>query len=86
MKLNEVSFGHASAVVVAVFYVGCALLVAVLPDLFRAISQSWFHGIDIGSIWTGSSRGNFVLGLVSAVVLGWVSGWGFARVYNKLTK
>lgn len=86
MKLNAVAFGHAAAVVTAAFYVGCAVLVAVLPDLFKAISQSWFHGIDIESIWTGSPRGNFVLGFASAVVLGWLSGWGFAWVYNKFAR
>lgn len=83
MKLNEQALANASAVLVAVVYVVCALFVAVLPDLSLAVAGSWFHGIDLESIWTGTPRGNFVLGLVSAVVLSWLGAWAFARVYNR---
>lgn len=83
MKLNEQALANASAVLVAVVYVVCALFVAVLPDISRAVAGSWFHGIDLDSIWTGAPRGNFVLGFVSSVTLSWVAGWGFARVYNR---
>lgn len=83
MKLNEQALANASAVLVAIVYVVCALFVAVLPDFSRAVAGSWFHGIDLDSIWTGTPRGNFVLGFISSVILAWVSGWLFARVYNK---
>lgn len=86
MKLNEKALANASAVLVAIVYVVCALFVAVLPDLSRAVAGSWFHGIDLESIWTGTPRGNFVLGLATAVVLSWLAGWVFARVYNKFAK
>lgn len=86
MKLNEMAFANASGILIAIVYVVCAVLVAVLPDLFKAISASWFHGINIDSIWTGEPRGNFVLGLLSAVAASWAAGWLFARIYNKLVK
>lgn len=86
MKLNEKALANASAVLVAIIYAGCALFVAVLPDFSKAVAGSWFHGIDLDSIWTGTPRGNFVLGFVSSVVLAWLAGWAFARVYNKFAK
>lgn len=86
MKLNERALANASAVLVAVVYVVCALFVAILPDFSRAVAGSWFHGIDLNSIWTGAPRGNFVLGFVSSVLLAWVSGWAFAALYNRFVK
>lgn len=86
MKLNEMALANASAILMGIVYVACALAVAVLPDLFRAVAASWFHGIDLGPIWTGGPRGNFLLGLVSTVVLSWLAGWAFAWLYNKLLK
>lgn len=86
MKLNERALADASAVLIAIVYVVCALFVAVLPDLSRVVAGSWFHGIDLDSVWTGTPRGNFVLGFVSAVGLSWLAVWAFARVYNKFVK
>ncbi len=86
MKLNEVALANASAVVTGVIYVICALFVALLPDFSKTVSQSWFHGINLESVWTGSPRGDFLLGLVSAVAAVWAGGWLFAKVYNKLAK
>lgn len=86
MKLNEMALANASAVLVAIVYVGCALFVAVLPDFSKAVAGSWFHGIDLNSIWTGTPRGNFILGFASSAILSWAAGWGFAALYNKFMK
>lgn len=86
MKLNEKALANASAVLVAIVYVGCALFVTILPDFSKAVAGSWFHGIDLDSIWTGAPRGDFVLGFISSVALSWAAGWGFAALYNRLVK
>ena len=86
MKLNEHAFANASAIIIGVVYVVCSFLVVVFPEFFKMVSQSWFHGIDIGLIWTGSPRGNFLLGLISAVIGMWLTGWAFARAYNQFSK
>ncbi|MBI2405437.1 hypothetical protein HYV21_00065 [Candidatus Microgenomates bacterium] len=86
MKLNEQAFANASAILTGLVYLVCSLLVALFPDFFRIVSQSWFHGINLETIWTGSARGNFLLGLITAVVGTWLTGWAFAWVYNKLSK
>ena len=86
MKLNEKAWANASAAFMGVVYLFCALAVVLFPGLFKAVTQSWFHGIDIGLIWTGATRPNFLLGLVTAVVLSWIGGWIFAWLYNRLVR
>lgn len=86
MKLNEKALANALAIFMGLVYVLCALFVTLLPDLSRLVATSWFHGIDLSLIWTGEGRPNFVLGLISAVGLSWLSGWAFASTYNKLAK
>ena len=86
MKLNEKAFANASGAVTGVVYLVCAFGVSAFPEFSKALAQSWFHGFDFSSIWIGAPRGNFVLGLVSAVVGTWLVGWAFAWLYNKLAK
>lgn len=86
MKLNEKALANTSALLVGIVYIVCAFLVAVFPDLFRVIAESWFHGIDLGEIWTGAPRGNFIVGLITAASGSWLTGWAFAWIYNKLVK
>ena len=84
--LKAKPFANALAITMVVVYVICALAVAVLPNLFRAVAISWFHGIDFEAIWTGEPRGNFFLGLISTVVFSWFIGYFLAWVYNRFTK
>ena len=86
MKLNEKAWANTSAVFVGIVYVFCALGVVLFPDISKAVAGSWFHGIDLGLIWTGSARPNFLLGLLTAVGLSWVGGWIFAWIYNRFAK
>lgn len=86
MKLNVNALANASAILTGIIYVACAALVALLPNFFKAVATSWFHGMDLGAIWTGAPRGNFFLGLVTAVGGTWLTGWLFARLYNRLVK
>lgn len=86
MKLSEMALANALAALTGFVYVVCALFVVFLPDFSKAVAGSWFHGIDLGLIWTGAPRGNFILGFVSAVVGAWIAGWAFAWLYNKFVK
>lgn len=83
MKFNEKVFANASAVWIGIVYLLCGFAVALFPGITKAITQSWFHGIDILEIWSARPfPGNFLLGLISAVGLTWVSAWLFAHLYN----
>lgn len=86
MKLKEGAWANASAIMMGIIYVACAGAVSLFPALFRTLSRSWFHGIDMDLIWTGTVRPNFLLGLISAMVLSWIAGWLFAWLYNRFTK
>lgn len=86
MKLNEMAWANASAVVMGIIYVFCAAAVALLPDISRTVAMSWFHGMDLRVVWTGAPRPNYLLGLVTAVGLSWLAGWIFAWLYNRLVK
>lgn len=85
MKLNEVAWANASAIITGIVYVVCAASVAIFPDISKNVALSWFHGMDLGAIWTGAPRGNFLLGLLTAMGGTWLVGWGFAWLYNRLT-
>ena len=86
MKLNKLAFANASAAVTGIVYVVCSLSVALFPEFSKVVGQSWFHGMDIDLIWTGSPRGNFLLGFITAVIGMWLVGWAFAWVYNQFSK
>lgn len=86
VKLNETAWANASGALMGIVYVFCSLAIGLFPDLSRAVAQSWIHGIDLGAVWTGNPRGNFLLGLITSIGLSWVAGWLFARVYNKFIK
>ena len=87
MKLKESVWANASAIFIGVVYLFCRFAIALFPGLSMQVTRSWFHGFDMANMWTprGFSE-NFLLGLVSAVLLAWVAGWLFAWIHNKLVK
>lgn len=86
MKLKELAWANTSAITIGVVYLVCAFGVSAFPDFSRALAQSWFHTWNLDPLWTGASRGNFVLGLVSSMVGLWLVGYLFAWLYNRLVK
>jgi len=87
MKFNKILLANTSAVWVGIIYLVCRFLVVLFPELSKAVTQSWFHGIDIVKIWSVQPiPGNFLLGLVSATLSAWVAGWAFASIYNYFAK
>jgi len=87
MKLKESVWANASAIFIGVVYLFCRFAIALFPGLSMQVTRSWFHGFDMANIWTPREFSeNFLLGLVSAVLLAWVAGWLFAWIHNKLVK
>jgi hypothetical protein len=83
MKLNKTVLANASAVWMGVIYLACGFAVSAFPGLSKTLTQSWFHGIDVAKLWSGEPfPGNFLLGLVSSVILTWVAAYLFAYLYN----
>lgn len=86
MRHNVAATANATAITVGFIYIACAALVAFFPEFSKTVMISWFHGIDLGSVWTGEARGNFILGLATAMGGSWLIGFVFAQAYNKFVK
>lgn len=91
MEKNNLShepivIANAAAATIAVVYIVCRLAFLIAPELFLAISRSWFHGIDISLIAAGRAPGDFLLGLITTTVAGWLTGFVFAKFQNYFAK
>jgi len=79
MRLSEVSVGFALAVTLVIVFVLCALAYAVAPGI--QASHMWvnlFTAAPLGSVSA------WVQGILANLVFGFVAGWVFASVYNKI--
>lgn len=86
--LNTKAFANAATVVMAVFYVICAVLSYLAPDLIFSISRSWMHTINIESIKSTFTPdvGTLAWGLLSLAVVTWITTYGTIWLYNRLAK
>jgi hypothetical protein len=85
MKFNETAFAHAATAWMGLVYVFCVIAIALFPNLTRSVMESWFHGIDMSSLWTNAPISSSVFfGLFSALALTWVGAYLFAYLYNRL--
>ena len=85
-NMKALAFANSLAIITAIVYVICSLSIALFPEFSKVVSQSWFHGIDFGLIWTGSPRGNFLVGFITAVIGMWLTGYLFAWLYKQFSK
>lgn len=85
MKFKQTALANTLGLLGAAYFLLCYVLVLVAPDVYRTISQSWAHGVDLSSIWSPNSDG-FFLGLVSFTGASWITGWLFGWVYNRFVK
>ena len=80
---NPKSLGLALAIVSGTAYIVCALLFAIAPASTLNFFSALFHGIDITPIaGTTVPLSTAVLGFFESVILAFVLGWFFAKVYN----
>jgi hypothetical protein len=82
--LNPRCLGLAFGATGLVFYLGCMLTMATVPqDAAVTFFNSLLHGIDVGPILkTGVPPAQVALGLVTTFVLGWFAGVLAAGFYN----
>ncbi len=84
-KLNTKRVALSLAIVSAIFYIACALLIAIAPDFTMNLFSNLFHGIDITQTAdTSISLGSTFIGLVEIIVYSLIAGWLFALIYNKI--
>ena len=64
-KINPKRVALSLAIVSAILYIACALLIAIAPDFAMGLFSKIFHGIDITQIAnTSISFGSTLLGLI----------------------
>ena len=84
-KLSTKKVALSLAIVSAILYIACALLLAIAPEFTLNLFSNLFHGIDITQITSTSiSLGSTLIGLVEIIVYALIAGWLFALVYNKI--
>lgn len=86
--LNAKAFANAVTVVTAVFYVVCAALSFIAPDLIFNISRSWAHSINLESVKApfNPDLGTLVWGIVTISVVAWVTTYATIYLYNSFKK
>jgi len=83
-KLNVKAFALASASTFGIASVVCALLFWIAPAFSLGLFNNMMHGIDLASIAkTSFSLSSALVGLILAVILGYLGGALIALLYNK---
>lgn len=87
MKLNTKAISLSAAAVGGILYAVCALAVWIVPVGTMNFFNYLFHGIDLTSIATKAvTFSSFVTGLIITLITGYIIGWLFAAIHNKLAK
>ena len=85
-KLNAKRVALSLAIVSAILYIACALLITIAPNLTIGLFGKIFHGLDITQIADISvSFGSTLIGLVEIIIYALIAGWLFAWVYNRFS-
>ena len=87
-KLNPFSVGLAAAITLMIFNILCAAAVGLLPDATITIFNAFAHGLDFRAVKSAEpfGFGQFVLGLISVGVIGFLLGAVFSWSYNLLNR
>lgn len=83
MKIDSIKFGLAVAIVSAVSWVICGLLVFSMPSGMMRMSGHMMHS-DMSRMSWVLTGGGFVIGLVAWSVIAGLFAWAIAAVYNRL--
>ena len=83
-KLSPKAAAFALAGVSGLLYLVCAILIAIAPEATIKFFGNLFHGINLETIAQQSiSFSSAVVGFVEILIGSLVTGWIFAKMYNK---
>lgn len=80
MELNKNKFALAGAEVMGLWYIICAALVAVAPDLAVKLFSWMVHLVDLRP---GVSFPEVIYGFIEVVVLTYITAYVFAWLHNR---
>ena len=85
--LSEFAFANSLAILTGLLYIVFVILLLLAPNLFRFLFNTQFLGADVASLFPKRiSPGSFAGTLVTLVVTGWICGYAWAWLYNRLPK
>ncbi len=86
-KLNVKNFALASALVGGIVYFVCALLYWINSEFLIRVGNYLIHGIDLTKIMrTDLTLSSTMIGLILTLILVYLIGSLFAKIYNHLIK
>jgi Na+-driven multidrug efflux pump len=85
-ELNARVVANTLAIVTAIAYIICAIILWISKDLAVSLGNYLFHGIDIASIVVIRGAGYTLVSVIFGTIVAWISGYIFAIIYNKLLK
>ncbi|MEK6895356.1 MAG: DUF5676 family membrane protein [Nanoarchaeota archaeon] len=83
-RLNAKKTGLSLAIISGIISIVCALLLIVAPAFTTNLFGAIFHGLDISKIAIQMSLLRTILGTIEVIILGFIIGWLFAKVYNNI--
>lgn len=83
MKIDAIKLGLAAAIVIAVFWVICSLLFALMPGGMMQMRGQMVHA-DLGNMPWFLTWSGFFFGLLLWPIISGVTTWAIAAVYNRL--
>ena len=86
MKLEAKALANTLATIAGVCYLGRAVLIVLFPDLMLRLARALTFGLNLQDLYATPSMRAALIGLATAVILGWLAGWVIAKLYNKYAK
>ena len=83
MKLDAIKLAAATAIIFAIVWIICSLLVIVIPGGMMQMSGHMLHA-DLGNMGWSMHWAGFVVGLILWTLLPAVLVWAIAALYNRL--
>ena len=82
-SLSAKGIAIASAIVTAIIYMVCFVIVLIAGESSLKFFSLFVHGIDLTGLATTTSLGTGIIGLIVSVIIAYIIGYVFALVYNK---
>ena len=84
-ELRPGKIGIALGLVFAIMSLICAILVYIFPNGMISLANNIAHGIDFSQIAkTSFSWGRVIVGIIETFIIGFIGGWLFGLIYNKI--
>lgn len=85
--LNIIAFAHSLAILSGAFYLVLYVLAVIWHDAFRFLFNAQFLGADVASLLPRElTVSAFVGTFIVLVMFGWIVGFGWAWLYNRLAR